>query len=408
MELKGDQEKGKKKEEQVEAQEPSQPAGMMATQTKKGDNAYPSTVTPGVGGGEGQTRYDYDKTKWLGGRWREDIDKDIAGPKEGTFVTVVGLQVDGRWDDGVLMGAFLRQWGTRGGWAACGIQFLGDMRWSAAAHKSFGGRYWKEGGSELEMDQFAFVSSAGPLVETEEGTGKGLKPMGGTGVAVFGAWARNFKSFKEPDKYGRWAGGIITGKTVQGMGRRRLGLIAVYRAPARTLTAGCLVTRVAKSEGYKTAKEVQAAFYQGVGRQIEEARREGPTEFIVQGDFNATVVRGAQNKIRPEDKQLTAWCSKHGLVIVEFKSGAETPTFHASRGKEGEGVERQLDIILVSEGLAKLWGPELVEVKAVPGCASGHHGLVWKGGEGILSWLGLMESAAAHAKERQRHKRQQG
>ena len=95
MELKGDQEKGKKKEEQVEAQEPSQQAVMMATQTKKGDNAYPSTVTPGVGGGEGQTRYDYDKTKWLGGRWRED--KDIAGPKEGTFVTVVvGLQVDGR------------------------------------------------------------------------------------------------------------------------------------------------------------------------------------------------------------------------------------------------------------------------------------------------------------------------
>ena len=43
-------------------------------------------------------------------------------------------------------------------------------------------------------------------------------------------------------------------------------------------------------------------------------------------------------------------------------------------------------------------------MKAVPGCASGHHGLVWKGGEGLLSWLGLAEGAAAHAKERQRHK----
>ena len=55
-------------------------------------------------------------------------------------------------------------------------------------------------------------------------------------------------------------------------------------------------------------------------------------------------------------------------------------------------------------GLANLWGPELVEVKAVPGCAQGHHGLVWKGGQDVLSWLGLAGRAAAHAKERQRHK----
>ncbi len=45
-----------------------------------------------------------------------------------------------------------------------------------------------------------------------------------------------------------------------------------------------------------------------------------------------------------------------------------------------------------------------MDVKAVPGCASGHHGLVWKGGERLLSWLGLVEGAAAYAKERQRHR----
>jgi hypothetical protein len=61
-------------------------------------------------------------------------------------------------------------------------------------------------------------------------------------------------------------------------------------------------------------------------------------------------------------------------------------------------------VVLVSTGLAKLWGPELVDVKPVPGCASGHHGLVWKGGEGLFSWLGLVEGAAAHAKERERHR----
>jgi hypothetical protein len=73
-------------------------------------------------------------------------------------------------------------------------------------------------------------------------------------------------------------------------------------------------------------------------------------------------------------------------------------------GARKTGLDRQLDIMLVSTRLAKLWGKELVEVKAVPGCASGHHGLVCKGGEGLLSWLGLAEGAAAHAKERQRHK----
>ncbi len=92
------------------------------------------------------------------------------------------------------------------------------------------------------------------------------------------------------------------------------------------------------------------------------------------------------------------------MVIAEFKEGCATSTFHANRGRTEKGLDRQLDIILVSTGLAKLWGKELVEVKAVPGCASGHHELVWKGGEGLLSWLGLAEGAAAHAKERQRHK----
>ena len=113
IDLGEDQGEGEKKEEPVETREPSRPVVRMAKHTKEGETAYPPTVMLGVGGGEGQTRYEYDGKRWLGGRWRED--KDIAGPNEGTFVTVVGLQVDGRWDDGVLMGAFLRQWGTRGG-----------------------------------------------------------------------------------------------------------------------------------------------------------------------------------------------------------------------------------------------------------------------------------------------------
>ncbi len=114
----------------------------------------------------------------------------MEGPGAGTFITVVGLQVDGRWNDGVLTGAYLRQWGTRGGWAACGLQFLDDMRWSLAEHKSFGGRYWQEGGAESEMDRLVHVSTPGPLIETEEGTGRGLKAMEGAGVAVFGPYGQ--------------------------------------------------------------------------------------------------------------------------------------------------------------------------------------------------------------------------
>ena len=200
----------------------------------------PATYTLSHGGGVGQTRYDYSDKRWLDGRWREE--HDIEGPASGTFITVVGLQVDCRWNDGVFTGAYLRQWGTRGGWAACGLQFLADMRWSAAEHKSFGGRYWQEGGSELEIDRLVHVSTAGPQIETEAGTGRGLKAMGGTGLAVFGPWAKYFKAFPKPDKYGRWSGGVITGKADSGVGKRRLATIAVYRPPAHTLTPGCLVT----------------------------------------------------------------------------------------------------------------------------------------------------------------------
>ena len=223
-------------------------------------------------------------------------------------------------------------------------------------------------------------------------------------MACFGPWAKTFKALPTPDKYGRWAGGIITGKTDAGLDKIRLVALAAYRPPARSLTTGCLVSRVAVGEKLKTARQVHAAFYAGLGKLIEDVRRDGPTEFIIQGDFNATVLRGVQTTIRPEDKQLTQWCNLHGLVIVEFQEGCATSTFHANRGRTEEGLDRQLDIILVSTGLAKLWGKELVEVNAVPGCASGHHGLVWKGGDGLLSWLGLAEGAAAHAKERQRHR----
>ncbi len=142
-----------------------------------------------MGGGANQSKkYDYSGPRWLDGRWRDD--KDVEGPAAESFITVVGLQADGRWQDGIFTGAFLRQWGTRGGWAACGLQFLGDTRWSPSQQKSFGGRYWQEVGAELEMDPLVHVSTAGPMVETDDGndgTDKGLKPMGGTGVGVFGS-----------------------------------------------------------------------------------------------------------------------------------------------------------------------------------------------------------------------------
>jgi hypothetical protein len=111
---------------------------------------------------------------------------------------------------------------------------------------------------------------------------------------------------------------------------------------------------VAVAEGYTSAQQIHDAFYAGLGKLIEDTRRGGSTEFIVQGDFNATVTRGVSTRIRLEDKQLTAWCEKHGLVIVEFKEGSATPTFHANRGRDEEGADRQLDIILVSMGLVKL------------------------------------------------------
>ncbi len=58
------------------------------------------TVNTSCGGGPGQTRFDYSDKRWLEGRWREE--KDIEGPGAGTLITTVGLQVDGRWNDGVL------------------------------------------------------------------------------------------------------------------------------------------------------------------------------------------------------------------------------------------------------------------------------------------------------------------
>ena len=59
-----------------------------------------------------------------------------------------------------------------------------------------------------------------------------------------------------------------------------------------------MVSRVAVGEKLKTARQVHEAFYAGLGKQIEDVRRDGPTEFIIQGDFNATVVRGVQTTIR--------------------------------------------------------------------------------------------------------------
>ena len=89
------------------------------------DHAGPIVSPLQVGGGEGQSRYDYTGPRWHDGRLRDD--KDVEGPAAGSFITVVGLQVDGRWQDGIFTGSFLRQWGTRGGWAACGLQFLGKL-----------------------------------------------------------------------------------------------------------------------------------------------------------------------------------------------------------------------------------------------------------------------------------------
>ena len=57
-----------------------------------------------------------------------------------------------------------------------------------------------------------------------------------------------------------WNDTIIIISTV-----RRLAAIAVYRAPAQTLTPGCLVTRVAVAEGYTSAQQVHDAFYAGQG-----------------------------------------------------------------------------------------------------------------------------------------------
>ena len=85
-------------------------------------------------------------------------------------------------------------------------------------------------------------------------------------MACFGPWAKNFKALPTPDKYGRWAGGIITGKTDAGLGKRRLVALATYRPPARSLTPGCLVARVAVGEKLKTARQVHEAFYAGLGK----------------------------------------------------------------------------------------------------------------------------------------------
>ncbi len=55
-----------------------------------------------MGGGANQPKYDYSGPRWLDGRWRDE--KDVEFPAAGSFITVVGLQVDGRWQDGIFTG----------------------------------------------------------------------------------------------------------------------------------------------------------------------------------------------------------------------------------------------------------------------------------------------------------------
>ena len=71
-------------------------------------NPNPPPCPLQVGGGVNQSKYDYSGPRWLDGRWRDD--KDVEGPAAGSFIPVVGLQVDGRWQDGIFTGSFLRQW----------------------------------------------------------------------------------------------------------------------------------------------------------------------------------------------------------------------------------------------------------------------------------------------------------
>ncbi len=88
---------------------------------------------------------------------------------------------------------------------------------------------------------------------------------------------------------------------------------------------------------------------------------------------------------------------------MEFEEGHKACTVEVNRGKDKAPARRQLDVLLVSAGLAKAFKAEAkVKTCELSGAAQGHRALSWFSAAAITDWLGLRQKAQAWTKEQQR------
>ena len=110
-----------------------------------------------------------------------------------------------------------------------------------------------------------------------------------------------------------------------------------------------------------------------------------------------------ETKDRPADLQLTEWAERQGLELLEFEEGRKACTFAVNRGKAKAPARRQLDVFLVSAGLARAFKDEAkVKTCELSGVAQGHRALSWFSAAALTDWLGLRNKAQAWVKEQQR------
>ena len=181
-------------------------------------------------------------------------------------------------------------------------------------------------------------------------------------------------------------------------------MVSCYRAPGvdTIRNDGGIVARMQRQLSLPNPDAVHKRFYADLGHQLDRWSALGH-EIILQGDLNATIRRGVETKDRPADLQLTEWAERQGLELLEFEEGRKACTFEVNRGKTKAPARRQLDVILVSSGLAKMLKAEaLVKTCELSGVAQGHRALSWFSAAALTDWLGLRQKAQAWTKEQQR------
>ena len=268
-----------------------------------------------------------------------------------------------------------------------GVLLLQDTRLSQAELEKQYNQWWRERGGvdyERTVAPVKWALAPSPEVQIEAGSQKGLKPMGGTLVLVWGDVARHAGGGRTmtKDRYGRWAA-----LEVQGAEDNVTVYVSAYRPPGgdgNTKGAGGLVARMAKLRGWKGTKvgtRAHQVFYKELGEQITKWREEGK-EVVIGGDFNE------------EEPDIRQWGAAHDLVmcheeLLKERRDRVTGRTEYTYVNNGRGGDRRLDHILVTE---RIWSEAIKEggwmkTEAVAGHVADHLA-VTLGGINYTEWLG--------------------